>query len=251
MGFLSKLLGGGLGWAFGGPIGAIIGLALATLFDMDSSKVKEQLNRERSANYQNVSVSENDFRMALLVLMAAVMKADGTVKKSELDVVKKYLLQTYGENAALESLQILKQLLKQNYNVNEVAIQVGQHLNYSSKTQLVHMLFAIAVADGQVLDAELRVIRNISMDMNVSQADFQSIYSMYNKKNNNDWAYEVLQISKDASDEDVKKAYRRMAMKFHPDKVNNLGEDVKKNATEKFRKINEAYNFIKKQRGLN
>jgi DnaJ like chaperone protein len=65
-----------------------------------------------------------------------------------------------------------------------------------------------------------------------------------------DWAYKSLEIEPSATDEEIKKAYRRMAKKYHPDKVNELGEDVKKSATEKFRSINEAYESLKKQRGF-
>ena len=63
--------------------------------------------------------------------------------------------------------------------------------------------------------------------------------------------YEVLGVDKNASPDEIKKAYRRMAMKYHPDKVNNLGEDMKKSATEKFRSINAAYENIKNIRGIN
>jgi DnaJ like chaperone protein len=64
-------------------------------------------------------------------------------------------------------------------------------------------------------------------------------------------AYSVLEISHSATDDEVRSAYRRMAMKYHPDKVATLGPEVQKAAEEKFRKIQEAYETIKKERGLN
>ena len=74
---------------------------------------------------------------------------------------------------------------------------------------------------------------------------------MFNKQEDKNWAYKVLEIEPNASNEEVKKAYRRMAMKFHPDKLNTMGEEVKKSATEKFKKVNDAYQTIKKERNLN
>ena len=84
--------------------------------------------------------------------------------------------------------------------------------------------------------------------MGVSSSDFQSIKAMFVQQV--DSAYKILGIDSNATDEDVKKAYREMAKKYHPDKVNSLGEEVKQSATEKFRKVKEAYDYLKQQRGF-
>ena len=112
------------------------------------------------------------------------------------------------------------------------------------------MLFSVAAGDGNVVDPEVDVIKTIARYMRVADADLASIAAMFTKQSNSDWAYQVLEISSDCSDEDIKKAYRRLAMKYHPDKVNNLGEEVKQSATEKFRKVKEAYDYLKQQRGF-
>ena len=140
--------------------------------------------------------------------------------------------------------------MKQNINVAEVAAQCGLNLNYSVRLQLINMLFSVAAGDGNVVDPEVDVIKTIARYMRVADADLASIAAMFTKQSNSDWAYQVLEISSDCSDEDIKKAYRRMAMKYHPDKVNNLGEEVKQSATEKFRKVKEAYDYLKQQRGF-
>jgi DnaJ like chaperone protein len=64
-------------------------------------------------------------------------------------------------------------------------------------------------------------------------------------------AYKVLEISSSATNEEIKKAYRKMAVRFHPDKVSHLGPEFQKSANEKFARVNEAYNKIKKERGMN
>lgn len=248
MGLFQKIIAGGLGWTLGGPIGAIIGVALASLFDGD--KTVEYQRVESGSRAHNSSRGANDFQVVLLVLMTAVVKADGRVAKEELSVIKRFLIQNYGEEGAREAWQILNQLLKQNIDVAEVATQCALNLNYSVRLQLLNMLFSVASGDGSVVDAEVAVIKTIARYMRVTDADLASISAMFIKQSNPDWAYQVLELSPNCSDEDIKKAYRRMAMKYHPDKVNSLGEEVRQSATEKFRKVKEAYDYLKQQRGI-
>ena len=242
MGNFAKWIGGGLGWAVGGPIGAIVGFALGSLF---GSAEKVQTGQSYSRR-----TTEADFKASLLVMMACVMKADGNVQKKELDVVKRFLVANFGEEGALDALQMLKKLLDQPINEVEVASQINLYMNYSAKLQLIRLLFDIAYADGDVNVSELNVIQRISNTFNISSADFQSLKAPYVKNIDQNWAYKTLEIEPTASVEDIKKAYRRMAMKYHPDKVANLGDDIKKSATEKFRSVNEAYEQLKKQKGF-
>ena len=237
-----KWIAGGLGWAVGGPMGAIIGFALGSLFESSSNVTIQQPTNRNTA--------EADFKMSLLVMIACVMKADGKVQKSELDTVKRFLVSNFGEEGALEALQILKRMLDQPINETEVAMQINRYMNYSAKLQLVHLLFDIAVSDGDIHQSELLVIERISSVFGLSSADFVALKAPYFKNVDHNWAYKTLEIDTDASNDEIKKAYRRMAMKFHPDKVNDLGEDMKKSATEKFRSINEAYESLKKQKNF-
>ena len=108
----------------------------------------------------------------------------------------------------------------------------------------------IAKSDGEIAQQELYVIEQIAINMSVQNADYQSILALYQRHKDSNWAYTALEISPSATDDEVKKAYRRMAMKYHPDKVANAGEEIRKQATEKFRGINEAYEHIKQQRGI-
>ncbi len=248
MGLFSKIIAGGLGWTLGGPIGAIIGVALASIFDNDKTFEYKRVRANTTAS--NTHQGANDFQIVLLVLMAAIVKADGRIVKDELSVVKRFLIQNYGEEGAREAWQILNQLLKQNINIADVATQCASNLNYSTRLQLINMLFSIAAGDGAVNNAEINLIRNIAYHMQISDADLTSIAAMFTKQTNPDWAYQILELSPNCTNDEIKKAYRRMAMKYHPDKVNSLGEEVRQNATEKFRKVKEAYDYLKQQRGI-
>lgn len=239
-----KWIGGGLGWTFGGPIGAVIGFAIGSLLD-GTKKISISESTQSTLN-----TNESDFKMSLLVLVACIMKADGNASKSELTVVKRFLVANFGEEGALEALQILKNLLNQPIDVTQVSMQINRYMNYSAKLQLVRFLFDVAYADGFVHPAELTMIKQVSSIFGISQADFISIKAPFTKQTDTNWAYKTLEIEPTATNEELKKAYRSMAMKYHPDKVNDLGEDVKKSATEKFRSINDAYENIKKSRGI-
>ena len=236
-------MGLGLGWALGGPIGGILGLAVGSIFDSGSTMTGPQATQVRGRTLRG------DYAASLLVLIAAVMKADGRVVKSELDYVKRYFVSRFGEDTASEAVVMLRDILKQEIPLRDVTHQLAQRLDYSYRLEMLHFLFGIASADGAVSDSENSVIQRISGYMGITDSDFQSIRAMFVTQT--DASYKILEIEPTATDEDVKKAYRRMAMKYHPDKVSHLGEDFKKVAHEKFRKVQEAYDQIKKERGLN
>lgn len=247
MGCFTKLILTGMGWAFGGPIGAIIGYALGSLFSTNQPRVFRSEVNQQFGNTEE----KRDFNVTLLVLSAAVMKADGNVKKSELDYVKRFFLQNFGQERAENYIKMLRDILEKDYNIFEVSQQVGRYMDYSSRLQLLHYLFGIAAADGIVTEAEVGVVHTISMYMGVGEPDYQSIKAMFVRESNpSENAYKILGVDPNATDEEVKKAYREMAKKNHPDLVSNLGEDVRKDAEKKFQRINEAYESIKKQRGM-
>jgi DnaJ like chaperone protein len=234
----AKWLGGGLGWAFFGPLGGLLGFTLGSIID------SAQISTQRVAGQTTVG----DFAVSLLVLCAAVMKADGKVMRSELDYVKRYFIQNFGEDGATEALVMLRDLLNQNIPVQDVCLQIKDRLDYSSRLQLLHFLYGIALADDVCSPEEIRVIEDIASFLGISANDQQSIKNMF-VPDNDSW-YKILEIEQSATNEEVKKAYRRMAMKYHPDKVSYLGDDFKNAAHEKFQKVNEAYEKIKKERGI-
>ncbi|HRP60185.1 MAG: TerB family tellurite resistance protein [Flavobacteriales bacterium] len=238
-----KWLGGGLGWAFGGPIGAILGFAVGSAIDsvvtVEGSVINNQSNKRKA----------NDFSLSLLVLIAAVMKADGKVLKSELDYVKNFFLKQFGSEHTQELLITLREILKKDIPIQEVCLQIKTYTLYPARLQLIHLLFGVASVDGQVQQDELNVIKIIAGNLGIKPNDFASIKAMFFKEVDGD--YKILEIEKSVSDEEVKKAYRRMAVKYHPDKVSHLGEEFQKSAKEKFQKVQEAYENIKKQRGMN
>jgi len=239
MGKYGKWIGGGLGWALGGPIGGVLGFVAGSMFD----------NRDGSTRQRVFSgTTHGDFTMSLLVLVAAVMKADGQVMKSELDYVRKYFNQNFGPAASQEAMLYLRDLLKQQIPLRDVSMQIRQRLDKASRLQLLHFLFGVSQADGKVHPQEVKIIEEIADYLGIPRADMESIRNMFYE--DVDSAYKILEIDKSVSNDEVKKAYRRMANKYHPDKVSYLGDDIRKAAGEKFRKMKDAYEKIKKERGM-
>jgi|SRR6185436_15260756 len=236
----NKWLFGGLGWAVGGPIGAIIGFALGSLSENENIRLKTT---------SGAGTLPGDFGSALLILCGALMKADNQVKKSELEYVKTFFTRQFGVEYTRERMLFFREILKQDYSVTEVCHQVKNNLDYSSRLELIHLLFGLARADGDLHAAEISFIEHVSGLLDIKLPDFVSIKAMFVK--DKQAAYKILEIDPTVSDEEVKKAYRRMAVKYHPDKVHHLGPDFRKDAEEKFKKINEAYDTIKKERGIN
>lgn len=239
MSFIRTLFSASVGWWLGGPIGAVLGVVISNIV---SKNERIEAVKNSSTNVQQ------GFVASLLVLMAAVMKADGKVLKSELSYVKGQLVAMLGEDKAAEALIVLRDLLKKEINVREVAHQIRINIDYHARVQLVHLLFGLAKSDGNVSKSEVDLIHQISTLMGVSNADYLSIYNMFYETT--DGYYKILEIEPTASDDEVKKAYRKMAIRFHPDKVAHLGEEFQKDANDKFQKINEAYDKIKKERGI-
>ena len=250
---IGKFVGGGLGWGVGGPLGAIIGVAIGSLID--------SVNADSSDN--TGQTTRGDFNMSLLVMISVIMKADGTVRKIELDYVKQFLLRNFGREGSVGALRVLKDLLKQDIDIVPVCIQIRGHMNYASRLQLMYFLVNIAAIDGHIDSKEEQILRLIAEQIGISAADRESIRSMFNGEQETysarngqphpsalDKAYRILEVDPGADVSAIKKAYRAMAVKHHPDKVAYLGEDVKKAANEKFQRLNEAYEIIKKNKGF-
>lgn len=252
MGKYGKWVGLGLGWALGGPIGGVLGLVFGSMFDGMQGGSSHQF--QSGAHPYDIGAGERktrpgDFAASLIILAAAVMKADGKVLKSELDYVKQFFNQQFGEQLAIDNMLLLREVLKQDVNVQQVAQQIRQYMDAASRLQLLHFLFGISGADGHVHSKEVEEIRKISNFLGIRTPDFESIKAMFYKDVYS--SYKVLETTPDASDDEVKKAYRKMATKYHPDKVNHLGPEFQKAAKEKFQQVQAAYEQIKKERGMN
>lgn len=232
--------------------GAVLGFIIGSMIDNATVQVKRGGSADDIFDYyrRHASRSHEDFATMLMALSAAIMRADGKPLKVELEYIKSFFSRQFGPAFTRDHLQVLKHFLEgPEIPLAQICSDIVLRTQVEVRIQLLHYLFGLAKADGHVAEAELDVLRRISNLLQIPGADFESLKSMFWREPHAD--YHVLGIEPNATDEEVKRAYRQMAIRYHPDKVASLGEEYMKGAQEKFQKVQEAYENIKKQRGMN
>ncbi|MDY7394832.1 molecular chaperone DjiA [Aureibaculum sp. 2210JD6-5] len=256
MASFSKWIGATLGWSLGGPIGGILGFIVGSLVD---GFTEVDINSMGKNPRQSTRTEAGDFEISLLVLAAVVIKADGKSSQKELDYVRDNFIRMYGKQRANNAFKLFNEIRKKGtIPTRQVCIQIRQHMTHASRLQLLHFLFGIAKSDGSVSQAEIDAIKRISVYLYISNRDFESIKAMFygasssssSASYSSSTAYKILEITKSATNDEVKKAYRKMVKKHHPDKLRHLGEAHQKGAEEKFRQIQKAYEQIQAERGM-
>lgn len=244
---------------FGGFVGFIVGGFIDNLLSSNVSQQRTSsggnsggrsgFSADDLFSYYQQRTSNTDFATMLIALSAAVMRADGKVLKAELDFVKSFFRQQFGPQFSTAHLQTLKRFLDSDDIPLELICQdIRMRTQEEVRVQLLHYLFGIAKSDGHVQESEMLILKRIAQLMGVPNMDFESVKNMFYRDVNSD--FKVLGLEASATDEEIKKAYRQMAIRYHPDKVAQMGDEYQKGAKEKFQKIQEAYDNIKKTRGL-
>ncbi len=223
--------------------GAIIGFFVGSFFDDNKSSYTSVFGTQRQ------TVSQSEFELNLLSLCSIVIKADGKATQTELDFVRQYFVASYGKERANHVFRIFNEVVKkQGVSATEICAFFRQRTRYEVRLQLLHFLFGIAQADGKVTQAETDKIQELAGYLRIGHHDFESIKAMFVKAADN--AYKILEVSPDATNAEIKKAYRTMVKKYHPDKVQSQDEAIKKGAEEKFKEVQKAYEEIQRERGF-
>ncbi|MFC6860588.1 TerB family tellurite resistance protein [Zunongwangia atlantica] len=238
-----------LGYMYMRYPGAILGFIIGTLLD-NWNRSSGGFLQSMMGGKQSSTVSPGDFELNLLSLCALVIKADGKVSQTELDYVRSYFVRAYGKERANATFRTFNDVIKnRELSASRISQYLASRTQYPTRLQITHFLFGIAQADGSVSTSEANMIQQIASYLRIGAKDFESIKAMFFKQTP-DNAYKILEIDKSASDSDVKKAYRKMVKKYHPDKLEHMDEAYKKGAREKFDKVQEAYETIQKERGF-
>ena len=275
---------GGLGGAFGG---FLIGSLFDSIRNSRRArKAQTEFNESRQQYYNN----PKQFEEQLLTLIGYVAKADNNrLLQSEFDYCKQYFQKTFPHSDISQLMLKFRDILNADDTASacqDACEKIRQYATIHEKMAILQCLFGFATADGNAHQQELEAIRRISGWCGVDNVTYEALKMMYigfsyggtyggsgssygggysgggyydqsggssytpRSGPSLDDCYKILGVSPDATDEEVKKAYRIAAMKHHPDKVSHLGEDVRKKAEETFAKVNEAYDKIKAARGM-
>lgn len=266
---IGKWIGGVLGFVAMGPLGALAGIILGSLFEESSSSTWQSYggygDNERGgygsySREDSCTGNRNSFLFSMLVMASYIIRADGKMMHSEMEYVRQFLRRNFGEMAVSQGEEILLRLFDRakrldmenpiafKETIRECAGQIAYNMSYEERLQLLAFLAEIAKSDGNVCAAEIAALKEVAIYLGMSESEVESMLNL--RGGSIDEAYKVLEISPSATDDEVRAAYRRMAVKHHPDKVANLGEDIRKAATEKLQKINEAKDRIYKARGM-
>ena len=261
MGFI-RFAGAALGMFIGGPIGAMVGFVIGSMienFHNGDAKLfeKEQRNRENSSD-------PGQFEISLLILSAIIIKADGKPDQRELDYVRAHFVQQFGKTRANKAFNFFNEIIKnETISMQRACLQLQRRMSYNGRIQVIRYLFGIAASDGYVGVNEINEIRKMAGFLRLNRADFDTIADQFsNYRNRSGYqkadssayssksGYETLGISKSATDSEIKKAYRKMAKIYHPDKQHGASVAEVKIAEEKFKEISAAYELLQLERGF-
>lgn len=256
-----KWIGGIIGFMAGGPLGALAGYALGSLMDLGGNTTSYTATYGNGQTTEDVFAGQrNSFLFSMLVMASYIIRADGRIMHSEMEFVRRFLRMNFGDAAVEEGQQILLNLFEQRKRmeqtdpqsfrrtIHDCGRQIAANLGYEERLQLLNFLVQIAQSDGNVCMEEIDALKEVAIAMGLS---VQEVESMLNLKGDSlAEAYKVLEVEPTATDDEVRAAYRRLALKHHPDRVATLGEDIRRAAEEKLQQINAAKERIWKARGL-
>ncbi|MEO0289506.1 MAG: J domain-containing protein [candidate division WOR-3 bacterium] len=236
-----------------GPAGSIIFVIIFTISSL--------LNGLDNLSIRNKNTNQNSFYdpfIDILSIFSYISLLDGVVSKDEVDYVKSFLLSLYPNN--LQRVQyLMNQYKKFNENPELINIDlsignINRSAGYEEKLSIFSLIVDLSLKSKRS-DTIRSTLFQIGSKLKLNTYDINSILNYYDshfKKGIDQrkrW-YSILGVSEDSSDEEVKRAYRELVKKTHPDKLRNMPENVIKDAENRFKEINEAYNNIKIERGL-
>ena len=242
MSLWGKIIGGGVGFAVGGPLGAIIGTAAGHAFDKQQclADAPDEFNRSAA------------FTIAVVVLGAKMAKVDGVVTKDEIRTFKD-VFEIPAEDTQKVG-KIFNHARQDSGGFEPYAIQIADMYqgNRAVLEELLHCLSTIATADGNLHRSEITYLKKVSDIFGINDRTFERITAIQTASGDG-YPFQILGLDHQVDDATLKTTYRALVRENHPDKLiaEGLPEEFIEMANKKLAAINNAYDQICKQRGLN
>ena len=239
MSIWGKIIGGATGFAFGGPIGALLGSVAGHA--IDKIKTNKKLPEE-------IALKQIGFTIGVIVLSAKMAKADGKVTEDEIRAFKEKI--NIPDNEIKNVAKLWDQAKKTTDGFQIYARQIANLLEKNSSVleELLKLLIIIALADGKITIPEIKYLKEVGNIFGFSEKDFERIYS--SKSGVSSDPYQILGVSRDASINEIKQKWKQLAINHHPDRLISQGipEDLIHKSTSRLKEINNAWDTIQNQR---
>jgi DnaJ like chaperone protein len=268
-----KLFGAALGFSFGGPIGALIGTVVGHYFDAGGTKGRFRYSRE--------SEKELHFITSLILLLTGTARADGVVTLQEMEAIRVFFSSQLGyKGPELRFIDdIIRESFRKQVDLQRTCVSIAKRTSYEERLFLLHLNYQVAVSDGRLSAPEEEYIRQVSINLGIQEYDYLAIrngFSAYRTASGGEgsgsdtgegsggfrpggerpWPmpprdpYAVLGVRSGCTDEELHKAFRNMAGKYHPDRVSHLGREFIELANRRFTEIHMAYERIRDEREI-
>jgi DnaJ like chaperone protein len=218
------------------------------------------IRRQISAYEKSQTETHNKFVYLLINILVKIAQIDGTVTRDEVRTIRHFFQYNlhYPQSQLYWVKELIKEALESKASIESFLLEFRREFAYEPRLIVLELIYQVLYSNAKVSDAELQLARNIGEYLGISAYDLRSIEAKYKagykaaasaQEASESSYYEILGLSPGASFSEVKAAYRKLSMQYHPDKVGHLGEEFKKIAEEKMKEINNAYEFLKKKYG--
>ncbi len=254
--FKLSWIGAIIGFAIGGFVGGIVGYVIGAIINSFVSN-GEPKNAQGNANTNSSRSAYDTFLYYLMCLSADIIFADGKIYQTETDYLRNFLNQTFGPLGQQQGMAIFERLKNErrlkgiaywNTTIQHVCQDIRQNLPEAHRIQIIAFLAELSKSDGHVDATELKSLRDIAYSMGLDAGIVDQMFALGGQSL--DDAYKVLGLTADATDDEIRRAYKKMVLQHHPDRVAHLGEEVKAAATRKMQEINKAKDAIFAARGM-